>query len=536
MDILRFKPRAYWKLDNTSPYTDYAGYSKTATLAGTEQRGASLTTNCSFSQTVDSTRIITFGHSPFVNDKSIASFSLAVTMTPIYPTSTNAEQQVLSSPGQMDGITINGNTIYFTTIHKTTGSARCSYTLDYSKRVTILGVHTYAKNSLYIDGELVSEVDVTPEQALDAYLTTPTTLISGTTSSTQAFLLNEVAIYESALDGAAAKTIYDDQTRGFIGNVPSTFGGDKVALSTAFRVPALAYSWTDAEDWDHAMQVNCIVDEDQLIPETRNGLSLDAQWITSVNMYNGSTVLNVSEINVDYTGFGAVVSISFDGMNWTVINGSLAQSFNPFKKDLYVKVDFAAGLDGAYLDNLYINLYTTNTVTTQSGKVVTYNIPATALREYPVQQLHAKWGVDIDTGGSVVVAHTSSIASVEYWIKMDANGLISDFRPMAGTSGTYYLNGVAVANTFALKAGIWYHVVIVETTARADYTLKPGANYGMFAVYESLLTATQAANIYREYNGPITTTTSDTNALAVTENSTPALIYNTDYAVIGGSQ
>jgi len=464
-----------------------------------------------------------------------AAWSVNVNTSPSYMLVSEGEQQILSSPGQMDGLTIEGNEISFTTIHKNSGEARCSYTLDYPKRVSLIGVHTPVKNSLYIDGELVAEVDLTSEQRLDSYLTTPATMVSGQTYSAQGLMANELAIFESALDGNAAKIIYDDQTRANVIDIPAVFGGEKISLSTALRNPALSYVWKESGHWDKAMQVNCITDEDLLIPETRNGLSVDAQWLTSVNMYNGATVLNVSEINVDYSGYGATVSISLDGVNWTVTNGSTVQNFNPYKKDLYVKVDFAAGLEDAYLDNLTINAFTTNVATTKSDRTITYNAPTTVLREYPVQELHSKWGVKIETGGSVSIA-SADVATFETWFKPSV--AVTNWTAFSYGSGDHYINGVSAGQT-TLNPGQWYLIHVVPaaaTVANNPLVLNAPGTYGQVAVYKTKLTATQVANIYREYSGPITTTVSDSTTLTVTQPAAPALIYGTDYAVIAGSQ
>jgi hypothetical protein len=540
MDILRFKPRGYFILDNAAGNaTDLSGYSVGSTIDSTT-RGTSLTSNAvlsTYGKRTDGASGLTFAEELWLRGNEWLPRSLAVTLFPILPNSAN-KVTILAPTADDEGLWMQGTKLYFGTRFLNTGIAQCEYDFEFARRLVVLAVHTPVKNSLYVNGELVSEVDITFDQIADVYKnTTANVSLAGGSTTTSTALFNEIAFFESALDGKAAKIIYDDQTRGFTGDIPAMFGGEKFGFSTDFRKPALAYSWKDAGDWDRAMKTNCITDEDLLLPETRAGVAVDAQWLTSVNMYNGSATINVNEINVDYTGSGCTVSISLDGMNWTIANGSVPQNFNPFHQDLYVKVDFVAGTVGAFLDNLTINAYTTNTIPTKGGRTITYNTPTSVFREYPPQQFHDKWGVDIDTGGSITISNaTNNPATFATWFKPDvAVTLATAFNYGAGQ---YYLNGVAVGAT-TLSAGQWYLVHFVPTAATITTNPVPltaTGTYGLAAFYKTKLSATQISNIYREYNGPIVTTNSDSTALAVTQSATPALIYATDYAVIAGSE
>jgi hypothetical protein len=537
MDILRFKPVGYFILDNTSGNaTDLSGYGITSTISATD-RGPSLSSNAvmsTYGNAPAGTTGLSFAQELWLRGRERESASVAVTILPVNPDAA-VKVPVLVPAANDEGIWIQGTTISFGTRFTNTGIAQCDYDFEFAQRLVVLAVHTPAKNSLYVNGELVAEVDITPEQQADTLKNTVASqTIGGGTSNIATALFNEVAFFESALGGDDAKKIYDEQTRGLTINIPATYGGEKIPLSTLLRVPALSFVWKDSKDWDRAMQVNCIVDDNYLYPEVRDGLSVASQWLSSVNMYKGATSITVTELNVDYAGYGCTVSVSLDGVNWTLANGTVAMTFDPYDKDLYVKVDFAAGIEDAYLDNLYINAYTSNVVTTQNSRTVTYNAPATALREYPPQRLHSKWGVKVGTGGTVVISHTTSINTTEFWIKPDTDGTVASWRPFSGTSGQHYINGLAKASTTVLKAGIWYHVMVAETTTRAGYTFKAGATYGTFSIYEATLTATQVANIYRMYNGPISAPVSDSSALALTESATPVVIYATDYAVLAG--
>ena len=126
MEALRFKPVAYYRLDDTSPFQDYSGYGRTASVTGSETHGLALTADATYSQRFYTGNYATLTAPVYTKGREDASFSLSAVVYPIV-FSTGSEQQVVSHGGQYDGITIEGTTVHFTTTYVNTGRARCSF-------------------------------------------------------------------------------------------------------------------------------------------------------------------------------------------------------------------------------------------------------------------------------------------------------------------------------------------------------------------------------------------------------------------------
>lgn len=532
MEILRYKPKGYWPLSGTD-YSDLSGYSTAVTFenGAVPAKGVALTGNVQSSQTLNNTTIAYFNANPIRPGREIFPFSLAATVYPV-ANAQGTEQQIVSTYGTLDGITMKGTTVYFTTKYSDGSNARCSYDLKGYRRAVVLGVHTANKNSLYVNGVLVDEADVTGI----SYITNANNNGSLYGGYGGVAMINEVAVFESGLSYEAARRIYLDQNSGSEADVPSIYGGERIKLDESFRRPDLVFDWSDARDWDDALQLNCITSEDTLLPQyDQDGLSKQAQWLTSTVMYTGSDTITVREVNVSYDGLGATVAISFDGLVWDEINGTKSYNFNAYRKDLYVKVDFAAGKVDSYLDNLHIAAFGSNTATSIGGKVVTYLEPTTVLQPNDPKNLSDDWGVEIKAGGSVTVSNPSAVlGTYEVWFKPTVD--VKNWAAFNFGNATHFINGAVVGETL-LSAGVWYllHVVPNANYSGTPLSFAAPGTYGQMALFRTALTAAQIANVYSVYTGRIENTISDTVSLTVTEPASSVLIYANDYQILSSS-
>jgi hypothetical protein len=456
-------------------------------------------------------------------------FSITITILPI--SSVGGRYSILSHSNTLDGIWIEGSKVFFGVAYTNAPSSICSYDFEYAQVLHVFAVHTKNRNSLYVNGVLVDEVEITPEQQAATYKDNGGYMYLGG-SQGAGVSVNELAFFEYALPARSVNAIYENQTNFFTGDVPAIYGGELIKLDDSFRKSLLGWEWSDAEDWDRAYKVRCNTEEDTLYPEFIDGLSQKGQWLTSVVMYSGPLTLNVKELNVTYTGQNVKVSVSFDGNVWNEVDGTSGYDFNPYRKDLYVKVDFEEGHEEAYLDNLVINAYVGNTETTTTGRTVTYTFPTATLRPHKTMELHQDWGMKVVQGGSLTLSYSGPDPTVEYWYKPDTD--IDSFAT-APLPGGFWIDGVDDRTNRKLLAGRWYLIHNSQTTnsQRGNIIFNAPGTYGSIGLWPSrVLTNEEVEGIYKAYTSRSKTRADDGSAIKLTENANSAAIYATDSTLL----
>jgi hypothetical protein len=299
MEHLRHKPDAVWKLDDTTPFQDYSGYGRSGVVSGTETHAISLSSDTVFSQVFDNTKQATFASPAYVAGRESEPFTLCAS---VYITPSTSDIQILSNLNQYDGLSVNGTVISFSTSYVGQGEAKVSYDLVYTQRVDVVGVHTKTKNSLYVNGELVGEIDITAAQQLAVYSASNTNLYSGKTAGTGLIAVNNVAVYSKDLGGFAIKAIYEYNNRSVEGDPVKMYGGNSIYFSSQARPSFLTRAWTSADDWERGVRDSVSIDNDQLNPDLYNGVTINGTWTTSVNIALGEVLQSIQAINMDWDG------------------------------------------------------------------------------------------------------------------------------------------------------------------------------------------------------------------------------------------
>jgi hypothetical protein len=534
MQALRYKPVAFYRLDDTTPFQDYSGYSRSGTMSGTESHGIALTADAAYSQRFYAANYGTFVAPVYTKTRESSAFSIAVTIYPIKRTTTG-DQQVVSHGTNYDGITINGTIISFSTRYLTGTSATCSYDIEDYRKVDVVGVHSAAKNSLYIDGVLVAEVDVDEDQQASQYDISDTNFYAGPSSSNQRLLMNGLAFYNRALQQEEIKGLYQANNAFTVGSISAMYGGQDIFVSSKLRPAYLDTGWYQESDWNQGTFYGAVVDNNELTSQMDGGLTLGAVWLDSVNIYNGSTPSPIQSINLWWSGKNVTVEVSLDGATWTTAverqNLSIiSPGFDPTGKELHIRVTLTAGVDEAYLEYIEVNGYL-DFFTISNNRQVSYLNTGISYKEATPSELRNDWGAYSGSAGSITIGpdtsgSPSAVRTYELWIKPDSD-LTTSFGMSVANS---YQNGAS--STTSLKGGEWtlYHLVL-SSNYTGNIIIPSGIQVGRVAVYPTALSASDIAAIATNYTGVSKTRYSASASLSVSEPATPALVYAHDWEI-----
>lgn len=442
----------------------------------------------------------------------------------------DSEQQILGHTGKYDGLVVSGTRVSFVTKYLTTGEARCTYDLQVGQAVHVVGVHTSSKNSLYINGALAAEVDITDAQRADQFVATDGLLYSGQTLSSAEVALNGVATYNYVLSADSIRRHYANARDSVdADSVAATFGGVRVPLSKEYQNVYLSQSWQDAADWSLGQNLNVSVQGDQLLPQFLNGSSVSGYWLVAVPLSGPATLTG---INMNWDGEGAVVQASLDGSSWETatrgVNLALAPNgFNPANQLLHIKVSFPGGIsnDTSFLDNLSVSAFQSGAAKSFGG----WTISATNAYfedEQPVNQFDENYGVELRNGTVTLTAGADATAAktIEVWVKSGGNLTTN----LSGYTSTYSNGGAATQ----LYVGEWQLLTRTWVSGFAGPVQITGTGQvGHVAIYPRVLTASEVVASYQSYMGKPVVRFTDSSVIQVTESSVAAEIYEYDWSI-----
>lgn len=533
-EAARNQPVALYMMDDDSPFQDHSGYNRNATaIGGTPSKHISLASGATWATVLENTITAEFDSPVFQAGSETKSFSLGAWVRVINQDST-AEQQILGNQNQMDGLTIKGTVVSFVTKYIGVPEARASYDLQHHRAVYVLGVHTKDKNSLYIDGELVSELTLSEDQQRSDFSGATSKLFSGGTSSSQRIAVNGIGVYPSALDSESIIRHFE-AGRGLPSAADGVIsaGGDSLPVSVSNSELILDAWWSTAEDWSMADHNDTAVFKDRLVPQFDGGVSLASEWLDVLSLAS-TGVTSIYGISMNWDGEGVRLSASIDGETWESVERGkkislIPEGFDPTDKELYIRASFSGGFenDNAYLDNLNVIGTATPASPMLSGRTITLT-GATQEREHPPLQLHENWGVEIDPGGSLVISSDTSEdsepkRSIELWIKRKGE------TPTFSITGDTYINGTAGTE---LPQDQWVLMHIVSSTnITGDITITGPAQVGHIGLFSTPLSASQVDFQYKFYTGTNRFIAGDNSVIRVTDSPAPIKIYAHDWAI-----
>lgn len=453
-----------------------------------------------------------------------------------YLLASDGEQKILSKVGRYDGLTIDGTKVRFSTEYADGSKATCEYDIDIPRKIDVVGVHTETKNSLFIDGVLVDEVDISETQQTLSYYSSGTVLESGPAMSSRGIYANNFALFPKALTTDQIQEMYLANNRVSVGDIPKMYGGESIGLSSIFRPSYLFTVWNEDEHWNRGDRYQVESEDGILFCSTSNGLTMGGEWAGAVNLYNGEAASAVQSLNLDWEGMNVTVQASLDMTTWeTVVRGKkvalVTPGFNPTDKDLFIKVTFPSGQEEAYIQNLRIKAYL-NADNVVANRTINYDSQTVPMDEFEAHLLREDWGVRLN-GGTLTVNPVDSVSdtpqitkTIEVWMKR-LPGSIS----YAGldAANVFYVNGVLTSTT---PVGEWVVSHFVKNDGFASNIQITGdVIVGKVALYPDALTQSDVTNIVTSYTGVKVLSTASSGLVGVGESVSPLQIYSHDWGI-----
>lgn len=525
-------------MDDTTPFQEYTGHGGAGQLVSgdaTPTTSVPLVAGAAYSTVFKNGTQGRFDLPLYQPGRESQQWVMEAWILPIPKTSTG-DQRILGHSGQYDGLSINGKVIRFGTQYTTYGDAFCDYDLQTYQLAHVVGIHNEHRNELWVNGELVSSVDITQDQKGDTYNITsanPQYVYCGGTSSTQELAVNAIAIYD-ALSGDEIRQNYAAGID-FIGQdrVWPQYGGNTFHLDRSTGSVFLEEVWAEKDDFETGLKNNVEYADDQINPAYSAGLSLAGSWTTSIPLDAGGDT-SIYGVMVEWSGRSITVDVSVDGTTWAAATSGrlvsvVPNGYNPTGKDLRIRVNFAGGLavDPAYLESLTAVAFRNNNMESSSARAVTVSYPAVPRGDYETNLYRNDNGVYLNGGTLTIGTDTTTNPDVartlEVWIKVVSG------TPTISVGGTKYRNGVADTT---LPVGEWsliHYVAAADVTT--DITITGDCIIGQATLYPTALTATDVSNIFKLYTGSQVIRFTDTDVITVAEAASPVSIYTHDWAI-----
>ncbi|QNN98292.1 hypothetical protein SEA_LILMARTIN_42 [Streptomyces phage LilMartin] len=566
LQVLADNPFSYWKLDETGPaFPDSAGSMRTADLVGTIVRHPALVTGSGNALVLSNTNHLDMDDPVFNKGYELRQFSLEAWVKPVNIT---GEVSVMSHSSSYDGLTITPTHIYFRTKYLTAGTCEVSYEYETGKSFHVVGVHTNAKNSLYVDGNLVAETDLTEDQQNDAYEFLTTDLIGGQSATASTIALDAPAIYSSSISSDAIKKHYSfgvdvDTSEGIAGFHNATFWN----FSDEKRNVAAVKEWTLEADWKTGVLTDVAVANDSIVPSytqsesevVEDGLIVPVYTNTSLpGVWQSSIALGevpettLADMKITWLGEGDfTVEYSLDdGTTWK--NPNLAPTETLDNTDVIdVRITFDGGIvdDPSFVGSLSVVVYIDKTfLGSRVDREASMSGNGLASGEYfePIEYADFN-GIKLLSGAINTTVDASydgeeepgdlDITGFDMWVKPVAGNILSGTGISVARSGdtitfsglsTLVVNGVSVASgATVFNSDSWYHISGIFSTA-GNYALTVGVTNTLVSQLSLITTALTLAGLqqlYAAYLGLPGLVVEDSSSVGIAEASPATNLY-----------
>jgi len=520
MQELRYAPVAFWRLDDNTPFTDFSGYSRTGTRAGTETQGVPVTATASYGQLFDTTRIGTF---------TVPSLGLEGSERHSYSISFSIQADAIGldlyNEDEGFGFIVRNNYVEFY-LSFTGESVVLTHEPTTAEKFNVVATYGERSASLYVNGVLADFADIL-QPDLTFVAVGDDFLVGGTGKG----IVNNLAFFNTELSAEQVAAIHNSNNRVANESPPTAYAGQVVPVAEDNRKPWWEFICNTEDHWNSGTHQLTTVDNGRLeAQKDEDGLSIASSWEGVVSFVSPEAVPLNNSSYFWWEGVNVTVEYSIDGVAWDLaVPGQEVTSpagENVTDSILYLRVVFPAGEEDTFLDWLTYTVFTGTTAQmTPDTRVVSYNAPATTYRVYQPHLMRQDWGVRINTSGSLDIAPQTggeTVKTLEFWVKPDTTYNTNR------TGTTTYVNGVSGGT---IIPGVWNIVHITSTTGwTTATTFGAGQQIGQVVYYEAVLTQEQITNIIASYTGFVRTTVSGSVSLVIEEPTTPATIYTHDWA------
>lgn len=564
LQVLAANPFSYWKLDETGPaFPDSAGSLRTADLVGTIVRHPALVTGSGTALLLSNTNHLDMDDPVFNKGYEARQFSLEAWVKPVNVT---GEIAIMSHAATYDGLTITPTHIYFRTIYQTAGTCEVSYEYETGKSFHVIGIHSNAKNSLYVDGILVAETDLSDEQQADAYGFVTTDLIAGESATGSTIAVDATAIYSFPITSDIASKHY---SFGIASDTSESIAGFNDAtlwnFSDEARNIASFNEWTTEVEWKAGILTDVAVANDSIVPsytqteteEVVDGLivpvyentSLPGVWQTSVGL--GDSEGSLADMKITWTGEGDfTVEYSLDGTTWK--NPNLGPTESLDDTDIVeIRITFDGGIvdDPSFVGLLKLTVYTDKDFrATRTDRFASMAGNGLCSNQYyePIEYSDFN-GIKL-LSSNIVITDDDSYEGEEEAGDLDLNGFDMWVKPVAGniisatgvsvsrSGNTIVYSGLSslVVNGTSVSSGAtvfnsdsWYHIAGIFTTPD-NYAFTVGVTDMLISQMSSINGDVDTAGlqqIYSAYLGLPGLVVEDSSSISIVEESPATNLY-----------
>jgi hypothetical protein len=555
-------PFTSYKLNSAETgYTDIAG--RGGTFSGSVLFSPSILAGVpkSLSVTGGTTNDITT--SVFKKGGETASFSLVAWFAPL--TFQVGQLSILSHTGAYDGLIFDGDFIRFRIKSSLNNYLETSWPVpDLPEAYMVVGVYTNSKIQLFINGEVVSEAEVTDEFRVWAQ-----------ESSSNLYVGQSATAYRATVDGLTTYAFALTSIQ-----IKEMFAQGRDVISTVDAVGAYGGSyWTGVErdiilqriwigdEWTNGLASNVSATDGTLKPQNdySTGLSMPGTWRGSLELH-ATELTAAGAVDLDWDGDGSFIvetSVNNGGSWATAVNGRNVVNTTPLNTTnlvMDIRITFAGGIanDISVVRRLRATVFADTLIQgndTSRTLTLTANVSTPLEFNEPIER-NISSGIDFYNGSLTVSADASgaprNAAAMEFWIRprsaavSGAGGYVFDSRGGGGTAYMWinstsnliayaglsvaYINGVSTASGVMIpRYNEWLHVLAVFTTPfNTPIIVGPGQFDGQISqisIYPTALTASQALALYQSYGRVPVGRVDDSGLITIAEPAVPINMY-----------
>lgn len=565
-------PFSYWKLDGSGPiYDDSAGSLRQADLVGSAVLSSALVAGSGNSLVLSNTNRIEMDDPVFNKGYENRTFSLEAWVKPIDVT---GPVSVMSHSSTYDGLVITENEIIFTTKHVGFGECKTSYNYTAKKSYHVVGVHNNGRNSLYVDGVLVSETDLTEDQLASAYDFLTTDLIAGQSGTASTISFDAPAIYVKSLPSEIVVNHYNSGI-----NVPdsetiaSYNQGTFWNFSDEARNIAAAKTWDIDLEWQEGVLVDTVVANNTIVPFYSSsestvivdGLptteftntSLAGTWQSSLELISVPET-SLAEGRLIWSGEGSfTVEYSIDGSTWKNPNLMAAESFvNTDSIDIRVTFDGGIIDDESYVDYINIVVYTDKDfIGSLDNRFASFTGTGVSSQNYyePIEYADVN-GISIATGAITITTDASFngeeetpdqlyITGFDLWVKAAIGNIVeAGLNAITRSGNTIVFSGfdsvtvngeIVTSGSTVFGNGDWMHIGAVLTTPLNPTILigDDGSSVAQFSALYGEIDGVGMQQVYSAYLGLPGVIVEDSSTVAISQPANPNKLYSNIWGI-----
>lgn len=565
-------PFSFWKLDGSGPiYDDSAGSLRQADLVGTAVLSSALVAGSGNSLVLSNTNRIEMDDPVFNKGYEQRAFTLEAWVKPIDVT---GPVSVMSHSSIYDGLVITEDEILFTTKYVGFGSCVASFRYTVNKSYHVVGVHNNGRNSLYVDGVLVAETDLTEDQQSAVYDFLTTDLIAGQSGTASTISFDAPAIYVGTLQSSIIESHYASGV-----NVPSSQTiayynqGTFWNFSDEARNIGMTKTWDLNAEWQEGTLTDTVVANDTIVPfytQSESTVIVDGLptieftntsvagiWQSSLEL-SGAPEAILAEGRLLWYGEGDfTIEYSLDGLVWNP-PADLATESLTNTDSIDVRVSFTGGIvdDPSFVDYINLVVYTDKDfIGSLDNRFASFTGTGVTSQNYfePIEYADFN-GIKITTGEITITTDASFngeeetpdqlfITGFDLWVKAAVgNIVVAGANTITRSGDTIVFSGfdAVTVNGELVTTGAtvfgnddWMHIGAVLTTPlNPTITVgDDGASVAQFSALYGEVDGTGMQQIYAAYLGLPGVVVEDSSTVTISQPANPTKLYSNIWGI-----